>query len=535
MVEPGSSDKVDLVFVVDNSRSMQAKHEFLAASAGELLGRLVNPPCVDATGAETTPSDADAACPTGSERLHVPVRDLHVGVISNSIGSVGGDACDPGAVGNLSFSVNDRAHLLDRSGVSAGDPPVPTYEGKRFLVYDRDGSHSPPGEAEVEVVTARLGELMAGVREVGCGYEHSLEAMYRFLVDPQPYTSVEIVDGLAVPTGTDAELLAQRAEFLRPDSVVMVVLLSDENDCSVRAGGSSYLLQQLGNNYRMPRARAACAVDPQDACCRSCDEPPGPGCDDSKDACNTPLSLSEDHPNMRCWDTKRRFGVDFLQPIDRYVSGLTDPQVATYDGVPMPNPLITADRDPTMIYLSTIVGVPWQLLSQSEDPAAPPLSTPELDAAGAWPSLVGDFEEGVPPSDPHMVESIEPRPGLSTTPGSDPITGNEALHPDHDDLQAACIFRLPEPLDCSIQSGQACDCAYVGNPDNSPLCMDQLQTHAQARPGLRLLELTRRLDERGVPGSACVRQTTEPSAPDFGYRPALRALTRAAARSIATP
>ena len=52
----------------------------------------------------------------------------------------------------------------------------------------------------------------------GCGYEASLEAVYRFLVDSDPYDAIrvdKIVDGIgiAVLEGTDRALLQQRADL----------------------------------------------------------------------------------------------------------------------------------------------------------------------------------------------------------------------------------------------------------------------------------------------------------------------------------
>ena len=67
--------------------------------------------------------------------------------------------------------------------------------------------------------------------EFGCGYEMPLEAMNRFLVDPVPYQSLLQTNDGQMPVGIDQVVLDQRAAFLRPDSIVGVVLLSDENDC----------------------------------------------------------------------------------------------------------------------------------------------------------------------------------------------------------------------------------------------------------------------------------------------------------------
>jgi hypothetical protein len=75
--------------------------------------------------------------------------------------------------------------------------------------------------------------------------------------------------------------------------------------------------------------------------------------------------------NLRCWDQKRRFGFDSLHPIDRYTRGLTAPTVTNRAGDEVPNPLFSgtgaARRNPSLVSVAAIVGVPWQDLAK--DPA----------------------------------------------------------------------------------------------------------------------------------------------------------------------
>ena len=74
-----------------------------------------------------------------------------------------------------------------------------------------------------------------GVHQFGCGIESQLESWYRFLVQPDPYASLGLdkTGKFAQWVGVDTVLLAQRADFLRPDSLVAVIVLSDENDSEV--------------------------------------------------------------------------------------------------------------------------------------------------------------------------------------------------------------------------------------------------------------------------------------------------------------
>src|SRR6185436_9778288 len=85
-------DKIDLLFMVDNSVSMADKQEILQAAVPDLVGRLVNPVCVDANGnqfPDDTPADPDANCPAGKGREFEPILNINIGVITSSLGSFG--------------------------------------------------------------------------------------------------------------------------------------------------------------------------------------------------------------------------------------------------------------------------------------------------------------------------------------------------------------------------------------------------------------------------------------------------------------
>ena len=567
--DPGSSNQVDLLLVVDNSRSMADKQEILAATVPQVLGYLTNPRCVDGAGVVVSqPADPNAACPAGASRQIPPVRDLQIGVITSSIGSHGADACDTTSFASLHASVNDRAHLISRSGTDVGDPTVATYQDLGFLAWDPGGAKSPPGEGNASNLSTTLASLIVGAGEVGCGYEAPLEAWYRFLVEPDPHESITIEGNGAVLNGTDQVVLDQRAAFVRPDSVLMVVMLADENDCSTRGGGQFFLVNQIfqpGTNvpYHLPKPRAACATDPNDPCCRSCGQMPGDGCDTSQDDCSGSLSMFDDNINVRCFDQKRRFGIDFSWPVERYTSGLSFVDVTDRFGNVVPNPLFTGGRDPSMVYLTGIVGVPWQDIARRDATGQPNIATgldgqgvpkggvmspQELAANGVWDLIVGDLASDTPPTDPLMVESINPRSGTHPITGdaaapptagylANPMNGHERSIAQRDDLQYACIFPLPLPRDCSGVGAPSCDCNDPGN--DNPLCQapdgafGTTQYFAKAYPGRRHLSVLESLGNQGVVGSICPVQLADGNQPGFGYQPTFITLVAAAAKSIA--
>src|SRR5262245_42737361 len=105
----GSLARMDLLLDIDNSRSMADKQAILATTIPELVSWFANPPCVDGQGLSVQTSVGEP-CPKGTERAIAPIPDIHIGVISTSIGSAGADGCLPG--GNNAASVDDHGHLL---------------------------------------------------------------------------------------------------------------------------------------------------------------------------------------------------------------------------------------------------------------------------------------------------------------------------------------------------------------------------------------------------------------------------------------
>jgi hypothetical protein len=447
------------------------------------------------------------------------------------------------------------------------------------------------GEQGFGDFTADARRMLRAAGENGCGWEQSLEAWYRFLVDPIPYRSLTRVPctGSAstalncVQPETDDEsrlvldevLLAQRAAFLRPDSTLAIVMLSDENDCSLQVGDQSWVVVSIEDQRPFFRGSSACAQDPNDKCCYSCPLLPPEGCAVdpvcTSDAANPNRLLPEqDGKNLRCFDQKRRFGFDFLTPTQRYVNALTQPMLcssaldlgttdcATEDL--RPNGLYQGGRNRSQIVLGGLLGVPWQALSAGVSSSGAPLpaatlrykSAAELGVQGdpTWSEIVGS--PGVPwraaagtqaevtsvprtaPTLPQMVESEVQRPGVTV--------GNALNGRDYDtvptggstaeDLEPACLFPLSQPVDCSALDPANDNCGCFAGSTASPLCEQTpgvstagtTQYWGKATPGLRQLQVLKDLGENSVVSSLCARNTSDPRGDDYGYRPAIGAL-----------
>ncbi len=542
------ADKIDLLFVIDNSISMADKQEIFRDAVPLLVERLVTPACVDATGKPTGQlADADGECAQGEPEFS-PIRDIHVAVITSSLGDGGsGDACG-------ADDKNDHAHLLPTVREGLG-----SWNDSGFLVWDPDQNrHDPPGDGDAATLVASFQDLVVAAGETGCGYEAPLESWYRFLIDPDPPSSVtrETNAQVSVATYPDETVLAQRAAFLRSDSLVGIVVLSDENDCSIIDHGQGFLVSlQMGGQFTMPRATSACAEDPNDECCRSCQSASVPaGCPSAADdpecqkGANT---FAEDHPNLRCYDQKRRFGFELLFPIQRYVDGLSAVQVQNRAGELVQNPLFVAEpgklsRDLSRVFLLGIVGVPWQDVADEDSLESPRslryLGYQELVEQDRWQLLMG--EDGEPPGDALLLETSRDRSTLGLPPHpltgdelaastettrANPINGHESAIADGSDLQFSCIFPVKTPRVCDDDSA-GCDCRPLEAQYNRPLCSGTTQEYAKAYPAGRHLELLRAFGElsgNSVIASICpkVIESDEPSVdPDYGYNPAVSAL-----------
>ena len=574
-------DKIDLLFSIDNSRGMADKQQILALAIPDLVQRLVNPQCIDNDGAPAAlqPAYPLEACPAGTEREFTPIIDIHIGVVSSSLGGHGADSCpntdtaSKECAPNPNTTNNDKGHLLARQDACGGQE-IPTFMNKKFLAWDPANKYG--GESVIENgntgIVPALRDMVLGTGEIGCGYESQLESIYRFLADPNPYESIAVENFKAVPTGTDQILLQQRAEFMRPDSLLAIVMLSDENDCSIKEYGQFYYVGQLQNGatpVRLPRARQECAKDPNDPCCKSCGQgagscPEDPTCKDPNGGTGPALlSADEDNINLRCWDQKRRFGIDFLYPTDRYVQAFSSAQISDRDGNVVANPIFSDlnpqdnnsnIRDPGLVFFAGIVGVPWQDIARDKtdlkkgfkdaNDLAAPLDPNNPNSPSTWEIVLGDPAQQVKPLDPLMVETDQKRSGTNpctgdpladstANPGGNPINGHEWTIA-NDDLQYACIFPLlpGTERDCTNTSLPACDCTSKTN--DNPLCAPDpnnmnnptMQIKAKAYPGLRPLAVLRDLGDQGIVTSVCPAQLDDQSAAatDFGYRPAIAAI-----------
>jgi hypothetical protein len=162
---------LDLLFVVDDSFSMDAEQILLTAEFPEMIRVL--------------------------EQIDGGLPNLHLAVISTDLGAgpYSNDGCDDGAGKNGEFQSSPR-----QSGCSA--PMGPFIRDVDDGTGNRERNYSGT-LAETFSCIARLGTS-------GCGFEQPLEAMRRALNGSNP----------------------ANANFLRKDALLAVIFITDEDDCS---------------------------------------------------------------------------------------------------------------------------------------------------------------------------------------------------------------------------------------------------------------------------------------------------------------
>ncbi|HVH43350.1 MAG TPA: hypothetical protein VM925_13440 [Labilithrix sp.] len=595
-------DKVDLLFAIDNSASMGDKQQILADAVPDLINGLLKPRCVDAAGkadGANTLANPEGntknrfGCPEGYEPEFKPVTDMHIGVVSSSLGNFGGDVCLPSNV-----RTNDRAHLLN---IKKGGGSVDLASQGNFLAWfpqseeNSDPNRHPAPPKPVRTIEGAQGltenfrELVIGVDQNGCGLEAQLESVYRFLIQPDPWLEVTLDPATQQATlgeTVDRELLVQRADFLRPDSLVAIIMLTDEDDSSadplaVNGQGWAFMSKLFpgskvfrnGTNQgtTAPRGTKACDTNPGGKECNSCafvkDDP---NCSQSGmagqsgEGYNGFYASDDDDLNVRFHRMKQRYGIDPQYPIKRYVDGFTKykvpdrsaehvinkkgarPVIDAYTSTPKcTNPLFasalprdaqTTDqlcnlprstRSPDLIFFAVVGGVPNQLLHFTpNDPEASRITNED------WVKILGSDPanyryDGI---DPHMIQSVAPRTQYGLT-GADLPRGDNGTDPYHGrewqtkkgDLQYACTFALPQPREC-VESDPSCDCT-PNAATNPPLCgSGNQQIKAKAYPTIREFQVVRALGEQGIIASLCPIQLDKPTEPTYGYRPAVSAI-----------
>jgi hypothetical protein len=486
-------NKVDLLFMIDNSASMGDKQALLAQAVPQMINRLVAPNCLDANGnPDGTQANPDGSCSNATSKAEFPpVHDMHIGVVTSSLGGRGGDQCpepSPNPANNaLDTHNDDRGELIARGGVS-GNPtventPSTDLNTSNFLSWfptvNSNNGHPAPLNPPITVQATLVSDfttLIEGVHEHGCGFEAQNEAWYRFLVQPDPFDQITKSGTKAAFQGIDNTILQQRHDFLRPDSLVAIIVVTDENEEAadpLSIGGQGWAFDNQAfpgsPNGASPEGTVECqtfdptnptTTGPNDPNCTSCafiqgDPNFATRCpNDGTNGSGGYLATADDTLNTRFYHQKFRFGLFAGYPTSRYVRGMQQDSVpdsqhehdnnGNYIGDQAANAncvnplyatglptssnsemcaLTKGTRTPDLIYYAAIAGVPHELL-QTCAPNCPPGDTTDAQkdtlTDSDWKLIMGNDPENYDFSgaDFHMVEDWNPRTGqYATSPG----------------------------------------------------------------------------------------------------------------------
>jgi len=185
---PQSLEKeIDILFVIDNSKSMNEEQVNLATNFPRLIEALRSPKLgPDGSGKPCHPDN-----PTGCR-----IPNVHVGVVSTDVGV--------GLVNGPYCSMNGDNGVLQSKPRGSCIPPSDS-----FIRYEEGVTNvEDPSTADPVERVKRGFSCIARLGTEGCGFEHPLEAARRAL------------DGKTNPG------------FLRPDAYLALVFITDEDDCS---------------------------------------------------------------------------------------------------------------------------------------------------------------------------------------------------------------------------------------------------------------------------------------------------------------
>jgi len=198
--------KIDLLFVVDNSNSMQEEQAALRAQFPMLISRLLANTAIG-----------------GGEDVVAGAQDIHLGVVSSDMGLPGLpgiEGCD---------GLGDNGILNGVSSLDATGCSMPSF-APPFLSY-------VAGSGEGAQLATDLG-CISTLGTDGCGFEQQLESMLK-AVWPGGDPRITFVNDPATGFGATGQAGPgfPNGDFVRHDggdevSVLAVVVVTDEEDCS---------------------------------------------------------------------------------------------------------------------------------------------------------------------------------------------------------------------------------------------------------------------------------------------------------------
>jgi hypothetical protein len=204
-----TGEKIDLLFMVDNSHTMREEQAALRAQFPRLIERLIDG--VDLDGDGTLEYEG--------------ARDVHLGVVSSDLGLPGleGQRIE-GCIG-----LGDQGLLNNTASPEVTGCSQQTF-APPFLSYV-DGTSSPEQTATDFACIATLGTD-------GCGFEQQLESTLKAVWPGDDMRVTFLTDTQGFGLHGNAGPSFPNGDFIRNDpndlSLIAIVLVTDEEDCSSR-------------------------------------------------------------------------------------------------------------------------------------------------------------------------------------------------------------------------------------------------------------------------------------------------------------
>lgn len=224
-VVPVDRRDVDLLFVIDTSGSMAEEQQSLLNNFPVFIEEL--------------------------ENIQGGLPNMHIGIISPDVGD-GGANIDPARCTPEGDRGALQAQPSSSSCTGVNNPNV-----ERFIVDEDDPNN--PGQRRTNYKgtdpSNTLSETFSCIADIGtngCGFEQPLEAIRKAIVEPN----------------------ASNAGFIRPGAFLGIIVITDEDDCSLISSQSSNFFDQNGanlsselgplNSFRCFEQGVVCDGDPSD-------------------------------------------------------------------------------------------------------------------------------------------------------------------------------------------------------------------------------------------------------------------------------
>ena len=210
--------EVDILFMIDNSPSMDPKQQRLADNFPKMIQALLQ-------------------IPDGSGGTSLP--DVHIGVISSNMGAGSDGSCQTRVLGDRGLLYgndpnNPLASVAPGADPTLGGHPDPNgcglHSGQRWI----SDIANPNGTGRIRNYDGNIQDvfscLATHVGTAGCGFEHQLQSVRVALNADYPNNPN---DPKNEPPNT---INPENIGFVRPKGYLAVVLITDEDDCSADPG-----------------------------------------------------------------------------------------------------------------------------------------------------------------------------------------------------------------------------------------------------------------------------------------------------------